>query len=70
MTSVPRPFRVPLGTVGCTLVILPAVMGIVVVLALASYTTIGVSVLCNITGVAFYYIYQTRRDVCKMGSPQ
>ncbi|KAF7063104.1 hypothetical protein CFC21_069634 [Triticum aestivum] len=50
--STSRPFRIPLGTVGSVLMIVPPTILIVVVMALASFKVMAVSVLAVLVGFA------------------
>jgi amino acid transporter len=56
--TVPRPFRIPLGTVGCFIFLLPPVLAIGVIMVVASPTTLLFSVGINISGMAIYYFYR------------
>ncbi|KAG0502097.1 hypothetical protein HPP92_002169 [Vanilla planifolia] len=48
--SVPRAYRIPLGTLGCVVMLIPPTVLIVVVLALASFKVMVVSILAMLVG--------------------
>jgi amino acid transporter len=52
--TVPRPFRIPLGTAGCTLLLSLPVIATLAVIFLASYKTLAFSVFVNLFGILVY----------------
>eukprot|EP00977_Amphora_coffeiformis_P026257 scaffold25204_cov193-Amphora_coffeaeformis.AAC.2 len=61
--DVPRPFRVPLGTTGCILALIPTVLTILLVMALASYRTMLVSLISNMIGFFMYAFLQQGENI-------
>ena len=57
-STVHRPFRIPLGTVGSGIFLAFPVLGIFIVLSMASYTTMVFSVGINLAGLLIYYFYR------------
>ncbi|CAB9509058.1 Probable polyamine transporter At3g19553 [Seminavis robusta] len=57
--DVDRPYKVPLGTFGCAIALIPTIMALVAVIALASYTTICVNAVTITFGILAYTL--TRR---------
>lgn len=53
-----RPCRVPLGTLGCAIALIPTIGTLVLVLALASYTTICASAVSICVGLVVYKLSQ------------
>jgi hypothetical protein len=58
MFQVPRPFRISLGTTGCILYLVTPVAGILLILSLASYTTMLFGLAVNAVGLVLYYCRQ------------
>jgi amino acid transporter len=48
--NAPRPYRIPLGTIGVVLMVIPPTLLIVVVMALASYKVMVVSIAAMVVG--------------------
>ena len=55
-----RPFRVPLGTVGCILMCIPGMLMMVFVMSLATYKTF---IFCAIVNILSYYLYHLSRRI-------
>ena len=49
-----RPYRIPLGTVGCILLFIPPVGMTILIMFLASWTTLIFSVAVNVAGILLY----------------
>lgn len=59
--DLPRPYRIPLNTLGCCLLFtLPVVMTLLV-MALASWTTLAFSLAVNAFGLAMYHFFAKGR---------
>jgi hypothetical protein len=54
---VPRPFRIALGTTGCMIFFIAPISGILLIMALASHTTVLFSIAVNLVGILLYYFY-------------
>lgn len=63
--SVPRPFRVPVGKVGCFFLLFPPIAGIFIIMVLASPTTLLFSLGINISGILIYYCYRGKEAAKK-----
>lgn len=57
-----RPFRVPLSTTGCAIALIPTVGALILVIALASFTTICVNVTTIAVGMVVYRLSQRSPD--------
>jgi amino acid transporter len=57
--DVDRPFKVPLGTLGCAIALIPTIAAVLFVIALASYTTICINGAIMAVGIITYTV--TRR---------
>ena len=51
MPQLTRPYKVPLGTVGCVLMLVPAVVLLLIVMGLASWFTIGMAAVVVVVGM-------------------
>jgi amino acid transporter len=49
-----RPFRIPLSTTGCIIMLIPTFVFVFIVLALATYQTYMFILVCNVVGVLVY----------------
>ena len=58
--TVPRPYRVPFGTVGCVLVFIPPVVVIVAILLLARYHTMLVGLITVIVACVTWLCFAKR----------
>lgn len=58
LRSVARPFRVPLSTTACAIALIPTVAALILVIALASYTTICVNATTIGVGMLVYSFSQ------------
>jgi len=58
--DIPRPYKVPLGTTGCIIVLIPTVVGTIIVMLLASYTTMIMGILSVVASTAFYKVFEKR----------
>ena len=72
--AVPRPWRIPLGTTGCILLLTPAILGTLVVMSFASYSTYAFSAVTYGVGVLIYFLTRrgsmsNRRGLCKKYTP-
>jgi amino acid permease len=52
---VARPFRIPLGTVGCALFFTPPIIATLLIMGLASFSTLVFSFGCNLVGILLYF---------------
>jgi hypothetical protein len=49
-----RPYAVPLGTIGCILIVIPPIFMIIVLMLLASYTTL---IFCLTVNVMAFFLF-------------
>jgi hypothetical protein len=56
MLAVPRPYRIPLSTFWCGVMLIPTTAATLTVMLLASYTTLLVGILACIINAALYFI--------------
>ena len=59
---VARPCRVPLSTTGCVIALAPTVATLILVIALASYTTLFVNLCVIATGTTLYAVVQMKNN--------
>lgn len=59
--DIQRPYRIPLNTVGCFLALTPTLVMTLLVMALASLSTIGFSALSLAVGYSIFVVYKGRR---------
>ena len=59
---VARPFRVPLSTRGCVIALIPTIATLILVIALASYTTICVNFVIIVAGTSIYALVQMQHE--------
>lgn len=55
-----RPYRIPLGTVGCILLFIPPVVMTLIIMALASWSTLLFSLVVNVAGLGIYWVRNGR----------
>lgn len=63
LAAVLRPFRVPLGTCSCLVLVAPAMLGVLAIMGLASWSSIFFSATVNLTGML---LYAFQREYCCM----
>jgi hypothetical protein len=54
--AVPRPYRIPLSTFWCGVLLIPTTVATLLVMFLASYTTLLVGIFACLVNAAFYFM--------------